>query len=212
MFDLKNDFKRIASGHAFELLIVYRSDVTRITNDEKISKLQFETTSEIVERDDKLYLSGKIKAGTFYLDTLSFDEKNKLFVTKWTDEKLKIVRKDFTLELPSTDDEPVTCTFGPAGVEYTSKTHALCRFRLFLEPGNFLITGHGGRAGDDGGERRRAGNGGGGVGGDSGEKPEKDGKNEKKNSIGEIILFWCVLAVVLFIFSASVFVAAVSKT
>ena len=189
MFDLKNDFKRIASGHAFELLIVYRSDVTRITNDEKISKLQFETTSEIVERDDKLYLTGKIKAGTFYLDTLSFDEKNKLFVTKWTDEKLKIVRKDFTLELPSTDDEPVTCTFGPAGVEYTSKTHALCRFRLFLEPGSVIITGL-----------------------DSGENPEKDGTNEKKNSIGETILFWCVLAVVLFIFSASVFVAAVSKT
>ena len=139
MFDLKNDFKRIASGHAFELLIVYRNDVTRITNDEKISKLQFDTTSEIVERDDKLYLTGQIKAGRSYLYTLTFDETNKVFVTKWFDEKLKIVRKDFTLELPSTDDEPVTCTFGPAGVEYTSKTHALCRFRLFLEPGNFLI-------------------------------------------------------------------------
>ena len=187
MFDLKNDFKRIASGHAFELLIVYRNDLTKITNDEKISKLQFDTTSEIVERDDKLYLTGQIKAGTSYLYTLTFDETNKVFVTKWTDEKLKIVRNVFTLELPTTDDEPVTCTFGPAGEEYTPKTHALCRFRLFLEPGNFLITGL-----------------------DSGEKPEKDGTNETKNSTGKTILFCCIVAV-LCISSAPFLIAFLSS-
>ena len=186
MFDLKNDFKRIASGHAFELLIVYRNGETWITNDDKIAKLQFETTSEIVERDDKLYLTGPIKAGRSYLNALTFDETSRVFVTKWTDEKL--VRNQFTLELPTTDDEPVTCTFGPAGEEYSPKTHALCRFRLFLEPGSVIITGL-----------------------DSGENPKKDGTNEKKKSTLETILFWCVFAV-LIIFFTSVFIVAVSKT